>query len=87
MVSRDGSDALRERVFEQIAAFADVARDTLADDTTLDSLGLDSSDAVVLAMSVQELVAPRELDPAIFLRCATIGEAADEVAQVGKAAQ
>jgi acyl carrier protein len=45
---------------------------------TLEGLGLDSSDAVILAMEVEELIG-REVDVGVFLRCETIGEAIGEV--------
>jgi acyl carrier protein len=75
------SSELREKVFRSVAELAGVPLSSLAYDTTLEAIGLDSADAVVLAMEVEQLTG-REIDVALFLRCATIAEAAAEIAKM-----
>ena len=78
---------LRETVLESVAGLAGVAPASITDETNLESLGLDSSDAVVLAMEVEELTG-LEIEVGLFLRCATVAEAATEiVALAARAAQ
>jgi len=69
---------VREMVFHSVAGLAGVAPASITDETNLESLGLDSSDAVVLAMEVQELTG-FEIEVSLFLRCATVAEAATEI--------
>jgi acyl carrier protein len=69
---------LRAQILAKTAALAGVSPETLTDESTLDSLGLDSSDAVVLAMEVEELTG-REIEVGLFLRFATVAEAAAEI--------
>jgi len=69
---------VREMVFHSVAGLAGVAPASITDETNLESLGLDSSDAVVLAMEVQELTG-LEIEVSLFLRCATVAEAATEI--------
>jgi len=78
---------LRETVLQSVAGLAGVAPASITDETNLESLGLDSSDAVVLAMEVEELTG-LEIEVGLFLRCATVAEAATEiVALAARAAQ
>ena len=72
------SAKVREMVFHSVAGLAGVAPASITDETNLESLGLDSSDAVVLAMEVQELTG-LEIEVGLFLRCATVAEAATEI--------
>jgi acyl carrier protein len=72
---------LRETVLQSVAGLAGVAPATITDETSLESLGLDSSDAVVLAMEVEELTG-LEIEVGLFLRCATVAEAAAEIAAI-----
>ena len=72
---------VREMVFRSVAQMAGVAPSSLGDDATLESVGLDSADAVVLAMEVEQ-VTGREIEVGLFLRCATIAEAAAEIAKM-----
>ena len=72
---------LRDKVFQSVAELAGIAPSSLGDDTTLESLGLDSADAVVLAMEVEQFVR-KEIDVGLFLRCPTIAEAATELAKL-----
>lgn len=74
---------IRALIFERIAEIAGVPSSTLADDSTLESVGLDSADAVVLAMEVEQVL-KTQIDVALFLRCATIAEAASEIAKVAE---
>ena len=63
------------------AELAGCPADTIGAQTTLEDVGLDSSDAVILVMEVEEM-AGREIDVGIFLRFATLGEAVDELARI-----
>jgi acyl carrier protein len=72
------SARVREMVFHSVAGLAGVAPASITEETNLESLGLDSSDAVVLAMEVEELTG-LEIEVGLFLRCATVAEAATEV--------
>jgi len=74
---------VREMVFRSVAQLAGVSPSSLGDDATLESVGLDSADAVVLAMEVEQ-VAGKEIEVGLFLRCATIAEAAAEIAKIVK---
>ena len=72
------AETIRRRVFGRTAELADVPSEAIGNSTTLESLGLDSSDAVLLALEVEELIG-KEADVGIFLRFATLGEAVDEL--------
>ena len=72
---------LRETVLQSVAGLAGVAPASITDETNLESLGLDSSDAVVLAMEVEELTG-LEIEVGLFLRCATVAEAATEIVAI-----
>jgi acyl carrier protein len=72
---------VREMVFNTVAGLAGVSPASITDETNLESLGLDSSDAVVLAMEVEELIGA-EIEVGLFLRCATVAEAAAEIAAI-----
>lgn len=74
-------DAIRSRIFARTAELAGLSAEEIGQDTTLEGVGLDSSDAVILALEVEELVG-YEIDVGIFLRFATLGEALDELRQV-----
>jgi acyl carrier protein len=75
----------REVVMQIVAGLAGVTPDSITDETNLESLGLDSSDAVVLAMEVEEKIG-REVEVGLFLRCATVGEAAAEIGRMAAGA-
>ena len=72
---------VREMVFNSVAGLARVSPASITDVTNLESLGLDSSDAVVLAMEVEELTG-LEIEVGLFLRCATVAEAAAEITAI-----
>ena len=72
---------VREMVFDSVAGLAGVSPASITDVTNLESLGLDSSDAVVLAMEVEELTG-LEIEVGLFLRCATVAEAAAEITAI-----
>lgn len=72
---------IRQRIFEKVAQLAGVDASEVGAEATLDSLGLDSADAVVLAMEVEE-VAGREIDVGIFLRHPTIDQATTEIVKL-----
>lgn len=69
---------LRAVLVKQAAAFAGLSPDELDESRTLDSLGLDSSDAVVLALQIQNLLGG-EVELGVFLAAETLGEAFDQV--------
>ncbi len=71
---------VRRMIFQRVAELAGTTEATLNDETTLESLGLDSADAVVLAMEIEQLTGT-EIDVGLFLRCGTIAEAATEIAR------
>ena len=50
---------------------------------TFEAIGLQSSDAIVLAAELEELLA-RELDVDLFLRCSTLDEVLAEIARLTK---
>jgi acyl carrier protein len=70
-----------DRVWQKTAELAGLEPKDLDPACTLESLGLDSSDAVVLAMELEEMTG-RSIDVGIFLRFETIEEAALEVARL-----
>lgn len=72
---------VREMVFQSVAGLAGVEPGTITEETNLESLGLDSSDAVVLAMEVEEMTGV-EIEVGLFLRCATVAEAAAEIVAI-----
>lgn len=74
-------DELRERIYQKTALLAGVEATELNEQSTLDSLGLDSADAVILAMEVEEATGS-EIDVGIFLRFSTIAEAAAEIVRL-----
>lgn len=73
--------SLRSGIYQKVAELAGVEPDAIDEQTTLESLGLDSSDAVVLAMEAEK-VAQREIEVAIFLRNETIAMAAAEIERI-----
>lgn len=74
-------EALRARVYARMAALADVPADQIGPHTSLESAGLDSSDAVILAMEVEEFTRT-EIDVGIFLRFETLDQALEELARI-----
>jgi acyl carrier protein len=79
------ADTVRQRVYARTAELAGLSAEDIGAETTLDSAGLDSSDAVILAMEVEELTG-KEIDVGIFLRFTTLGEAVEELLRVLRAA-
>ena len=73
--------SLRSQILQKIAELAGTDPTAIDDRATLDSLGLDSSDAVILALEVEQATS-REIDAGIFLRNATIAEAAAEIERI-----
>ena len=72
---------VRTLVLNKTAQLAGVAPEAITDETNLDSLGLDSADAVVLAMEIEQATG-REIEVGVFLRCETIAETAAEIARM-----
>jgi acyl carrier protein len=75
------TEEVRAIVLRSVAQMAGVQLSELEDATTLESLGFDSTDAVVLAMEVERTIGV-EIDVGLFFRCATIAEAASEIAKM-----
>jgi acyl carrier protein len=75
------ANTIRERVYARTAELAGLLAEDISAQTTLDSAGLDSSDAVILALEVEELTGV-EIDVGIFLRFSTLGEAVEELVRV-----
>ncbi len=80
-MTKQTDESLRARVIGKAAELAGISADDFDPASTLESVGLDSSDAVILAMEVEE-VTGIEIDVGIFLRFETIGEAADAIEQL-----
>ncbi len=74
---------VREMVLQSVARLAGVEPSSITGETNLESLGLDSSDAVVLAMEVEEETG-LQVEVGLFLRCATVAEAAAEISAIGR---
>ena len=75
------ANTIRERVYARTAELAGLSAEDINAQTTLDSAGLDSSDAVILALEVEELTGI-EIDVGIFLRFSTLGEAVEELVRI-----
>jgi acyl carrier protein len=74
-------EELRQLVFAKTALVAGLEPSEIGPDTTLESAGLDSSEAVIVAMEIEETIGI-ELDPGVFLRFANLGEVAEELARL-----
>ena len=72
---------VRTLVLRKTADLAGIPSEQITDETNLDSLGLDSADAVVLAMEIEQATG-REIEVGVFLRCETIAETAAEIARL-----
>ena len=72
------ANTIKARICARVAELADLSPDEIGAETTLENVGLDSSDAVILALDVEELTG-KEIDVGIFLRFSTLGEALEEV--------
>jgi acyl carrier protein len=77
-----GENNIGELIFQKVADLSGRERSEINATTTLESLGLDSADAVVLAMEVEQMVG-REVEVGLFLRAPTIGDAIAEVVEGG----
>jgi acyl carrier protein len=72
---------VRTLVLRKTAELAGIAPEGITEETNLDTLGLDSADAVVLAMEVEQATG-REIEVGVFLRCETVAETANEIARI-----
>ncbi len=72
---------VRTLVLRKTADLAGITSEQITDETNLDSLGLDSADAVVLAMEIEQATG-REIEVGVFLRCETIADTAAEIARL-----
>lgn len=70
--------ALKERILARAAELAGVPRQDVRQETELELIGLDSSDAVILAMEAEEYIG-QDVDVGIFLRFTAVGEAVDDL--------
>jgi acyl carrier protein len=71
---------IKRQIYARTAELAGLAQGDIGPSTTLEGIGLDSSDAVILALEVEELIGT-EVDVGVFLRFVTLGEALDELGQ------
>lgn len=69
---------LRARIYAKTAELSGLTVDKIGPETTLEAIGLESPDAVILAMEVEELTG-QEVDVGVFLRYLTLGETVDEI--------
>jgi acyl carrier protein len=69
---------------ERISDLAGKPPDAIDLNATLEALGVDSADAVILAAEAEDYLG-REVDADLFLRCPTIGEALGELVQLTEA--
>jgi acyl carrier protein len=81
IVTSKNENDTRTRVMRKAAELAGMDVEQLDSATSLESLGLDSSDAVILALEIEEAT-DQEIDVGIFLRFETLLEAADEIARL-----
>jgi acyl carrier protein len=72
---------VRTLVLRKTAELAGIAPEAITEDTNLDTLGLDSADAVVLAMEIEQATG-REIEVGVFLRCETVAETASEIGRI-----
>lgn len=72
---------VRTLVLKKTADLAGIQPEEITEATNLDALGLDSADAVVLAMEIEQATG-REIEVGVFLRCETIAETAAEIAKI-----
>jgi acyl carrier protein len=72
---------VRTLVLRKTAELAGIAPEAITEETNLDTLGLDSADAVVLAMEIEQATG-REIEVGVFLRCETVAETANEIARI-----
>ena len=78
-MTRDRSE-LERRAWGKAAELSGLSADSIDPHSTLESLGLSSSDAVILAMEIEEVTGV-EIDVGVFLRHETIEEAINEIRQ------
>jgi acyl carrier protein len=71
-------NSLYEQVWQKTAELVGIPVEKIDRTSTLESLGLDSSDAVVLALELEQATG-QTVDVGVFLRFETIEEAAQEV--------
>ena len=77
---------VREMVFNSVAGLAGVSPGSISDETNLESAWARLLRCRVLAMEVEELTG-LEIEVGLFLRCATVAEAAAEITTIaGRAA-
>jgi acyl carrier protein len=69
---------------QRISEVAGKPPDAVDVNATLEALGVDSADAVILAAEAEDYLG-REVDADLFLRCPTIREALDELVRLTEA--
>jgi acyl carrier protein len=72
---------IRAKIVQRAAELAGLDVSEVSGESTLEALGLDSSDAVILAMEIEEATG-REIDVGIFLRFEKLDEAAEEIVRL-----
>jgi hypothetical protein len=75
------NDSIITRAWAKAAEVSGIAPEQINRGSTLESLGLSSSDAVILAMEIEEIVGG-PVDVGIFLRHETLGGAINEIANL-----
>lgn len=71
-------DEFEDLMIRRAAELAGIAAEDMDPAANLDAIGIDSTSAVVLAASAEEILG-REVDVGLFLRLPTIALAADEL--------
>lgn len=72
---------IRATILQRAADLAGVDVAEVSGESSLEALGLDSADAVILAMEIEEATG-REIDVGIFLRFEKLDEAAAEIVKL-----
>ena len=75
------SQDIRAKIVQAAADLAGIDPAEINGESTLESLGLDSSDAVILAMEVEQATG-REIDVGVFLRFEKLDEATQEIVRL-----
>ena len=74
-------EEIAARIYSRTAELAGLSACDVGPRTTLEGIGLDSSDAVILALELEELLGT-EVDVGVFLRFTTLGDALDEIRRI-----
>ena len=69
---------IQKLLWDKLLELTEIEINEVNPSLTLDELGLDSNDAIVLAMEIEELLG-KEIDVAVFMRFETIDESFQEI--------